>query len=250
MSTHDLSQPPPVTRRWLTPVGVVFTAGSVVLVCYLAVVGFSPPRPAGTSSEADSAREYLRERKAEPLSGPLQTLLADTAKPRVPTETHPLLGHPAPAFSLPDVDGNPASLEGFLARGPVVLVFYYGYSCNHCVSQLFDLNEDLKYFRELGAAVVAVGPDAPAKTREKYVEFGAFGFPVLSDADRQVAARYGLYRPKLGEAKEWQAHGTFVLDRRGVVRWANTGGEPFTGNVTLLAELVGHEGRVPSTHSK
>jgi peroxiredoxin len=243
MNKPVLSTHPPPARRWLTPVGVVLAAGSVVLVCYLAVVGFSPKRAAEARSEADAAREYLRERKAEPLSGPLQTLLADAAKPRVPTEKHPLLDHPAPAFSLPDVDGQPATLEGFLARGPVVLVFYYGYSCNHCVSQLFDLNEDLKYFRELGAAVVAIGPDAPAKTREKYAEFGAFGFPVLSDADRQVAARYGLYRPKLGEAKEWQAHGTFVLDRRGVVWWANTGSEPFTGNVTLLAELARLEGR-------
>lgn len=243
MSTHELSKPSARAGRWLTPVGVVFAAGSVVLGCYLAVVGFAPGRPPATQSEADAAREYLRERKAEPLSGPLQALLADTAKTRVPTESHPLLGHAAPAFTLPDVDGQPATLEGFLARGPAVLVFYYGYSCNHCVSQLFDLNEDLAYFRELGAAVVAVGPDAPAKTREKYAEFGAFGFPVLSDADRQVAARYGLYRPKLGEAKEWQAHGTFVLDRRGVVRWANTGSEPFTGNVTLLAELARLETR-------
>jgi peroxiredoxin len=243
VSTHDLSQPPAAARRWLTPVGVVLAAGSVVLACYLAVVGFTPGRPPATQSEADAAKEYLRGRKAEPLSGPLQTLLADAAKPRVPTQPHPLLGHPAPAFGLPDVDGQPASLEGFLARGPVVLVFYYGYSCNHCVSQLFDLNEDLKYFRELGATVVAVGPDAPERTRAKYAEFGAFGYPVLSDADRHVAARYGLYRPKLGEAKEWQAHGTFVLDRRGVIRWANTGDEPFTGNVTLLAEFARLENR-------
>jgi peroxiredoxin Q/BCP len=141
------------------------------------------------------------------------------------------------------VDGQPASLEEFLARGPVVLVFYYGYSCNHCVSQLFDLNEDLKYFRELGATTAAIGPDSPAKTREKYAEFGAFGFPVLSDSDRQVAARYGLFRPKLGDVAEWQAHGTFVLDRQGIVRWANTGSEPFTGNVTLLAELAHCENR-------
>lgn len=243
MSTHELSKPPTRAGRWLTPVGVVFIAGSVVLVSYLAVAGLSPGRPPVTQSEADAAREYLRGRKAEPLSGPLQALLADATKPRVPTQQHPLLGHPAPAFALPDADGQPASLEGFLARGPVVLVFYYGYSCNHCVSQLFDLNEDLTYFRELGATVLAVGPDAPERTRAKYAEFGAFGYPVLSDADRHVAARYGLYRPKLGDAKEWQAHGTFVLDRQGVVRWANTGDEPFTGSVTLLAELARLENR-------
>lgn len=243
MSIPEFSKPPLRIGRWVTPVAIVFVAGVVVLVLYQMVVGFTPSRLTEAESEADAAREYLRERKAEPLSGPLQALLADTSKPRVPTQPHPLLGHTAPAFSLSDTANEPASLEGFLARGPVVLVFYYGYSCNHCVSQLFDLNEDMKYFRELGVTVLAVGPDTAAATRGKYAEFGAFDYPVLADADRQVAARYGLFRPALGDAKEWQAHGTFVLDRRGVVRWANTGDEPFTGNVTLLAELARIENR-------
>src|SRR5258706_4908681 len=29
-------------------------------------------------------------------------------------------------------------------HGPIVLVFYYGYHCNHCVGQLFALHDDMQ----------------------------------------------------------------------------------------------------------
>ena len=36
------------------------------------------------------------------------------------------VGHPAPYFTLPNGVGQPVSLQGQLARGPVVLSFYRG----------------------------------------------------------------------------------------------------------------------------
>ena len=50
----------------------------------------------------------------------------------------------------------------------MVLVFYYGYHCNHCVGQLFALHDDISKFRELGAEVVAVSADPPEWTRERW----------------------------------------------------------------------------------
>jgi len=38
------------------------------------------------------------------------------------------VGTAAPKFSLPDADGNPVTLDGALARGPVVLVFLRGFA--------------------------------------------------------------------------------------------------------------------------
>ena len=34
------------------------------------------------------------------------------------------VGDKAPPFVLPDTDGNPVSLEGLLAKGPVILAFF------------------------------------------------------------------------------------------------------------------------------
>jgi peroxiredoxin Q/BCP len=34
------------------------------------------------------------------------------------------VGDRAPAFTLPDTDGRPVSLESLLAKGPVILAFF------------------------------------------------------------------------------------------------------------------------------
>src|SRR5262249_13085079 len=133
-----------------------------------------------------------------------------------------------------------------VGRGPVVLVFYYGYYCNHCVAQLFALHEDVKKFRELGAEVIAVSADPPELTRQRFERSGAFAFPVLADPGHKAAQRYGVFRPAAGNVPEELRHGTFVIGRDGRVHWAYRGSEPFTGNATLLYELARLEGRLPA----
>jgi len=187
---------------------------------------------------AQEAQADLDRRNYKPLSEPLAALLADPTYNPIPTQAHALIGQPAPDFSLADTDGKAVSLSERLKGGPVVLVFYYGYHCNHCVSQLFALNKDIEKFRELGATVLAVSADPSDQTRQRFKQYGAFGFPVLSDPSNAVAAKYGTYTPsaKPGEAGDL-LHGTFVIDRSGRVVWANRGDGPFTENRTLLVEL-------------
>jgi peroxiredoxin len=171
-------------------------------------------------------------------------MLADPARNAVPTQPHPLLGKKAPEFTLEDPHGAVHSLDSLLERGPVVLVFYYGYYCNHCVGQLFALDKDIAYFRELGTEVVALSPDPPASTRQRFRRYGAFHFPVLSDPKNAVAERYGVFRPARPGQEENLDHATFVLDRDGVVRWVQSGDEPFTDDRALLLELDRLTGRV------
>lgn len=212
---------------------------AVVLACWW----YALPRQAGTALPeahvAKDAQEYLREKKPEPLP---EEFVGPT-KPLVPTEQHALLNQLAPGFTLTDVDGKAVELDDLLSRGPVVVVFYFGYQCNHCVSQLFDVNEDIRHFRNLGATVVAISPDKSEHTRERYKKYGAFDFPVLADADHAVARTYGVSRPAVGALKAWEAHGTFVIGRDRYIHWAKTGDEPFTGNDTLLAEIKRLEGK-------
>jgi len=226
--------------------------GSLLLVlCVAAAMGYLALRSLRTDwaraparNLADQAREDLERRGFRPLSGPLETLIRDPAYRPTPTQEHPLLGRLAPDFTLPDVDGKPWSLARELKEGPVVLVFYYGYHCNHCVSQLFGLHKDLDRFQELGARVVAVSADPPELTRERFRTYGPFAFPVLSDPGHAIAALYGTWTagPKPGEEGDLQ-HGTFVIDRQGRVVWANRGDSPFTENRTLLIETHRSEER-------
>lgn len=192
------------------------------------------------------AERYLRKQKAAPLSGTLVELLKQAEKNHVPTRPgYPLLGKPAPEFDLVEALGQRVTLKELLAKGPVVLIFYYGYHCDHCVSQLFDLNEDLKYFQELGAQVVAVSADPSEQTLEKYQKFGRFRFPVLSDPGNKVAQAYGVYLARTKDMVEFQQHGAFVIGRDGKIAWAMWGDEPFTGNPTLLYQAAKLEGKLP-----
>jgi peroxiredoxin len=133
-----------------------------------------------------------------------------------------------------------------LKNGPVILVFYYGYYCNHCVSQLFALDKDLEKFRELGVTVVAVSADSPERTRERFKQYGSFSFPVLSDPGNKVAEQFETYVRNVKDGKGGdQLHGTFVITRKGAIAWTHRGDGPFTGNRTLLIEAARSEGRLP-----
>jgi peroxiredoxin len=228
--------------RQLLLLGVLLSAGGGVFLWS----AFRPVRETVAEDVAARAREYLRERDVKPLSGSLEQLLADSGAERVKTQPHPLLGQPAPDFELTDHRGQAWRLHDRLKHGPVVLVFYYGYHCNHCVGQLFALNDDIDRFRELGAEVVAVSADPPELTRERFEQYGPFAFPVLNDPGNKVAELYGVYRPASRKAPETLDHGTFVIGRDGRVHWARYGSEPFTGNQTLLYELARLEGRLPT----
>ena len=147
-------------------------------------------------------------------------------------------GTPAPDFTLQDHRGQRWSLRGHLDRGPVVVVFYLGYACNACVHDLFELNADFGRFHRLGAEVVAVSGDTPGLTRQRFEQYGAFGFPVLSDPGRVVARSYGTFRPANGSKPEEFLHGTFLIGRDGQVHWVRCGDTPFRNNQALLYELA------------
>lgn len=187
---------------------------------------------------AAEARRYLKEQQVRPLSDDLHQVLQTAEGNTVPTQQHPLQGKKAPNFTLSDALELPTTLDDKLGQGCVVLVFYYGYHCNHCVGQLFAVNDDLARFHELGAEVLAISADPPEETRKRYEEYGKFQFPVLSDPDNLTAAQYGVYAPASGAELERQQHGTFVIDRYGIVRWCNFGDDPFTDNRTLLWEIA------------
>lgn len=199
-----------------------------------------------TGHLANDAKAYLRFEKKQPLVSPLYEILEDRDFKPQPSQQHPLLGKTAPDFELSDDRGNKTSLRGTLKDAPAVVVFYYGYHCNHCVGQLFGLNEDLSRFVELGTQVVAISADAPELTAKRFDEYGRFEFPVLSDPDNKVAEAYGVYQPEAEGKPEVKQHGTFVIDSDGTVLWCNVGNKPFLDNKTLLTVIARQHGLTSS----
>ena len=234
--------------RILAPLLVIALIAGGLVAYYVYRQAFaSVPSQARKRDLAQEARDDLESRKFRPLSAPLADLLADPKYDPIPTQAHTLLLQPAPDFTLFDVNGKEFSLAKELKEGPVVLVFYYGYHCNHCVSQLFALDKDLEKFHELGVKVVTISADPSELTRERFKQYGAFKFPVLSDPGNKIAEKYETYVASAKAGQEGDLmHGTFVISRQGKIVWTNRGDTPFTENRTLLHEVARAEGRLPA----
>jgi peroxiredoxin Q/BCP len=147
-------------------------------------------------------------------------------------------GDAAPAFSLPDADGNTVSLADF-AGSSVVVYFYPAASTPGCTKQACDFRDSLESLAAAGYRVVGVSPDAPAKLK-KFTDAEALTFPLLSDEDHAVAAAYGAWGEKknYGRTYEGLIRSTVVVDPDGLVALAQYNVRA-TGHVAKLRRDLG-----------
>ncbi|MFD5824164.1 peroxiredoxin [Lentzea sp. NPDC060358] len=102
-------------------------------------------------------------------------------------------GDTAPDFTLPDDGGEPRSLSGFLASGPVVLFFYPAAMTGGCTAESCHFRDLAAEFAEVGAHRVGISPDAVG-TQRAFSAANGFDYPLLSDVDGVVARQFGAWR--------------------------------------------------------
>jgi peroxiredoxin len=100
-------------------------------------------------------------------------------------------GMPAPAFTLPDADGNRVSSIELLGRGPLVISFYRGVWCPYCNLELKALEAARKDIEVRGASLVAVSMQTATNSRKTSRE-NELHFPILVDVGGLVAEQFGL----------------------------------------------------------
>ncbi|OHB54726.1 MAG: alkyl hydroperoxide reductase [Planctomycetes bacterium RBG_13_44_8b] len=106
------------------------------------------------------------------------------------------LGTPAPAFSLPDTEGNIISTDDF-KDSPALLVIFM---CNHCpfVKHILKgMVELVKKYQEKEVAIVGINSNDVASFSEdrpemmaKIAKAAGFTFPYLYDETQEVAKAY------------------------------------------------------------
>lgn len=101
------------------------------------------------------------------------------------------VGDIAPAFTLPDADGNPVSSEALLAKGPIVVTFYRGVWCPYCNFELTALEQARPEIEARGASLVAISQQLAPNSRKSQRQNG-LGFPILGDHGGDVAAQFNL----------------------------------------------------------
>ena len=148
-----------------------------------------------------------------------------------PFRWHP---SPAPSWSLPTADGRTVSLPDYRGR-PVLVVFYLGYGCLHCVEQLNAFAPVAKDFGDAGVSIVAVSTDSADGLERSLATCkaeGGYPFPLVSDEGLGAFKAYHAY----DDFERMPLHGTFLVDARGLVRWQDVSYQPFTDARFLLAE--------------
>src|SRR5882672_5648293 len=89
----------------------------------------------------------------------------------------------APAWTLTDAVGQQRSLADYKGR-PVLVVFYLGAGCPHCVEQLNLLTSAAKDFEGLGISIIAVSSESKnglVRATAKVKRDQSIQFPIVSD---------------------------------------------------------------------
>lgn len=137
----------------------------------------------------------------------------------------------APEFAALDHEGKQVKLSDFKGKN-VLLIFYLGEECPHCMVQLHELAKRYKDFEGINTEVLAVSSDKPEDNADA-LKMGDIPFRLLSDVNLENAKRYKSY----DDFEELALHSTILIDSRGRVHWAQTGGDPFTEFDFLVKEI-------------
>ena len=150
------------------------------------------------------------------------------------TQYGPALYEPysAPALEALDQDKKGVTLDQLKGKN-VILVFYLGRECLHCVNQLQEISKKNSDWERLNTVVLAVSPNTPEQNTEYLKTAKLPGVQILSDSTLASARRFRSY----DDFEEIELHSTILIDKNGRVHWARTGGEPFMDLAFLTRQL-------------
>jgi peroxiredoxin len=139
---------------------------------------------------------------------------------------------------IPRIKVRRDDLRDILKNGPVILHFYRGGWCPYCMLELKEYQKHLAEIKKKGARLIVMGPDTKLQielTKRKH----KLTMDIYRDEENKIAKKLGLvfklskevdifYRKKGINLKAFQGNdkkelpmpGTFVIDKKGVVRFA------------------------------
>ena len=151
-----------------------------------------------------------------------------------PTKLEP--GDRAPAFTLPDQDGNKVRLSEY--KGSKVLVYFYPKAdtpgCTTQACGLRDIADDIG-----DTYIIGISPDPPDK-QKKFDQKYSLGFPLLADTDHEVAEKYGVWGEKVNYGRTYMGiiRSAFLVDEKGRIEQAWYKISPKDTPTKLLAALA------------
>lgn len=133
------------------------------------------------------------------------------------------IGDLAPDFTLNDQTRTPVTLSDLRGKKHVLIIFYPLAFSGVCTGELCTLRDSIEAFRSDDVETLAISVDSSAATAAFAAKEG-YEFPLLSDfwPHGAVAEQYGVFDAEKGLA----LRGTFVVDKEGVIRFAEVNAIP------------------------
>ncbi|MBR2576590.1 MAG: thioredoxin-dependent thiol peroxidase [Firmicutes bacterium] len=127
------------------------------------------------------------------------------------------IGTKAPAFTLPDQNGELHSLADYEGK-KVVLYFYPKDNTAGCTKQACGFGDLYPQFLEKGAVVIGVSKDSVA-SHKKFEEKYGLPFTLLSDTEKEVIQAYDVWKEKknYGKVSMGVVRTTYLIDEKGVI---------------------------------
>jgi len=157
------------------------------------------------------------------------------------TNMLPVIGKPAPDFTLPSTTGENVSLRQFKGKKTVVLYFYPKDETPGCTREACDIRDQFGEFERHGTVVLGVSTDNLDSHRQ-FIDKHHLPFTLLSDEDAAVSKMYGVYKQKNLYGKKYMGieRTTFVIDRTGRIAQIYPKVK-VDGHVQALLEFVGED---------
>ena len=137
-------------------------------------------------------------------------------------------GTQAPDFTLKSKTATglvDVTLSANFGHKNTVLLFFPLAFTSVCTKELCDLTAGLNAYQDLGATVIGVSVDSPF-AQAAWAEKEKITITLASDLNKEVIKKYEVVFPLLAGIGDTAARAAFVIDKHGVVKYAEQTATP------------------------
>jgi len=131
------------------------------------------------------------------------------------------VGTKAPDFTLKSKSPTDADvmLSSNLGKKNTVLLFFPLAFTGVCTTEMCDVTAGLNSYQELNAEVIGISVDSPF-AQAAWAQKEKIGITLASDLNKATTKAYDVVFPMLAGVGDTSARAAFVIDKNGVVQYA------------------------------